>query len=67
MAQLRQLDGMFDYGFYPSPEQKKQILNTLLKEFVLYKDGRIELRFKLPMNQRQVAADIVSLLHDNVT
>jgi hypothetical protein len=37
VAQLEQLDKFFDYGgiWFPAPEQQKQILNTLLQEFVL--------------------------------
>jgi len=65
MAQLKQVDKMFNYGFYPSPEQKKDILNTLLKEFVLYRDGKIELRFKLPVNKTQVAETVLTLSHNN--
>ncbi|MFC1893817.1 recombinase family protein, partial [Chloroflexota bacterium] len=62
MAQLRRLDGMFDYtGFRPSPEQKKELLTTLLNQFVLYPDGKIELRFKLPINEKQVADTILTL------
>ncbi len=53
--QVKQLDKWFDYGFYLEPEQKKQILNSLLESFILYRDGRIELRFKLPVNGKQVA------------
>jgi len=58
---------MFDWGFYPSPEQKKELLNVLLKEFVLYKDGRIELRFKLPVNENQVADTILTLSQNKLT
>ena len=64
MSQLRAVDINFDYGFYPTPEQKKEILNMLLDKFVLYKDGRIELRFKVPVNDRQVAEKIQELSCD---
>ena len=67
VAQLKQLDRLFDWGsiWSLSPEQKKQVLNTLLHEFILYHDGKIELRFKLPVNEKQVA-DTISTLSSNV-
>ena len=68
VAQLKQLDKFFDYGgiWFLGPEQKKQILNTLLKEFVLYHDSKIELRFKLPVSEKQLADTISSLSSNNV-
>jgi hypothetical protein len=68
VAQLKQLDRLFDWGgiWSLTPEQKKQILNTLLQEFVLYRDGKIELRFKLPVNEKQVADTIATLSSNNV-
>jgi hypothetical protein len=37
VAQSKQLDKLFDWGgiWFLTPEQKRQILNTLLQEFVL--------------------------------
>ena len=67
MVQLKQLDRWFDYGFNPLPEQKKQLLVTLLKEFVLCRDGKIELRFKLPVNEKQVADSVLTLSRNNTT
>ncbi len=67
MVQLKQLDKMFDYGFYLSPEQEKELLNVLFKEFVLYRDGRIELRFKLPVNEKQVADTVLTLSRNDTT
>jgi hypothetical protein len=58
---LQELDQHFNYGFIISKEQKKQILNLLLKEFVLYNDGKIELWFKLPVNEKQVAETVATL------
>jgi hypothetical protein len=52
---------MYNYGFNLSNEQKKQFLNLLLKEFVIYKDGRIEFRFKLPVNEKQVSETVLTL------
>ena len=68
VTQLNQLDRLFDWGsiWYITPEQKREILNTLLKEFVLYHDGKIKLRFKLPINEKQVADTISSLSSNNV-
>lgn len=60
-SQLKRIDAWFDYGFILTPEQKKEILNIMLDKFVLYKDGRIELRFKLPVNEKQVAETISTL------
>lgn len=68
VAQLERLDKFFDYGgiWFLTPEQKKQIPNTLIQEFVLYRDGKIELRFKLPVNDKQVADTIAALSSNNV-
>ena len=49
-----------------SAGQKKQLLNTLLKDFILYGDGRIELRFKLSVNDKQVVDTIATLSSNNV-
>ncbi len=57
---------MFNWGFNPTPEQKKEILNLLLEGFILYNNGRIELRFKLPMNERQIAKAVATLSHNNL-
>ena len=68
VAQLKQLDRLFDWGsiWYITPEQKRQVLTTLLQELILYADGKIELRFKLPVNEKQVADTISSLSSNNV-
>jgi len=58
---LKQVDGNMDFSFHPSTGQKKQVLNTLLQEFVLYPDVKIELRFKLPVNEKQVAETVLTL------
>lgn len=60
--QIKQVHRMFNYGFDLSLEQQKILLNTLLEEFVLDKDGTIELRFKLPVSERQVEDAVVTLL-----
>ncbi len=61
MSHLRAVDRNFDYGFHPTPEQKKEILNLMLDKFILYGNGKIELRFKVPVNNRQVAEKIQEL------
>ncbi|GAI11368.1 unnamed protein product, partial [marine sediment metagenome] len=40
--------------------------NVLLKEFVLYRGGRIELRFKLPVNEKQVADTVLTLTQNKL-
>ena len=63
---FKQLDSLekyklFGFDFTTTPEQKKELLNLLLEEFILNKDGTIELRFKLPLNEEQVAEKICTL------
>lgn len=65
-SQFKEIDRMFNWGFNLSPEQKKKVLNLLLQEFVLYNDGKIELRFKLPVNEKQVAEAIETLSHNKL-
>lgn len=52
---------LLGFEFTTTPEQKKELLNLLLEEFILYNDGKVELRFKLPMNEEQVAEKICTL------
>ena len=52
--------------WFLASEQKGQILNRVFQEFVLYHDGKIELRFKLPVNEKQVADTIANLSSNNV-
>ena len=62
MSQLHELDRFRFFGFnHLSPDQKKLILNTILKEFVLYRDGKVELRFRTPLDKKQVADTVLSL------
>ena len=49
-----------------SPEQKKEILNIMLKEFVLYRDGKIKLRFRIPINEEQVADTVLTQSRNKV-
>lgn len=58
-ASLKQLDNPYGWGLRgATPEQKKEIINRALHEFVLYPD-RVELRYKLPVTEAHVA----ELLH----
>jgi hypothetical protein len=68
VVQLERLDKLFDRGGigFLTSEQKGQILNTLLQEFALYRDGKIELRFKLPVKEKLVADTIATLSSNNV-
>ncbi|HUU63063.1 MAG TPA: recombinase family protein [Dehalococcoidia bacterium] len=60
-AQLHELDRFRFFGFHHiSADQKKQLLLTLLQGFVLFKDGKLEIRFKLPVKE-QVADTILTL------
>jgi hypothetical protein len=68
VAQSKRPDKLFDWGgiWFLTSEQKKQMLNTLVQEFVLCHDGKIGLRFKLPVNEKQVADTIATLSSNNV-
>ena len=68
VAQSKRPDKLFDWGgiWFLTSEQKKQMLNTLLQEFVLCHDVKIGLRFKLPVNEKQVADTIATLSSNNV-
>jgi len=63
---FKQLDALekyklFGFEFAATPEQKKELLNLLLEEFILYNDDKVELRFKLPVKEEQVAETICTL------
>lgn len=65
MVQLKALHKSFDFGFMRiTPERQKEIINLLVEKFILYGDGKIELRFKLPVNEEQVAGKIRELSCD---
>tara|TARA_B100000315_G_scaffold229157_1_gene238554 strand:+ start:101 stop:850 length:750 start_codon:yes stop_codon:yes gene_type:complete len=61
MEHLKAVNTSFDYGFNPTNEQKKEILNLLLDKFTLYPDGYTELQFRMPVNKHQVAEFIHEL------
>ncbi len=67
----KQLDALekyklFGFEFTTTLEQKKELINPLLEEFILSNDGRVELRFKLPANEEQVADKICTLSNNDV-
>jgi hypothetical protein len=67
-AQLHELDRFRFFGLdHVSADQKKELLNSLLQEFVLSKDGRIELRFRLPVDKKQVADTVLTLSRNDTT
>lgn len=68
LAAWHKVDKLFDYGgiWFLTSEQRRQIPNTLLQEFVLYRDAEMALRSKLPVNEKQVADTIATLSSDNV-
>jgi hypothetical protein len=48
MVSLKKLNELYDWNLITAtPEQKKEIITTVLKGFVLYPNG-IEYQFKLP-------------------
>lgn len=61
MTRLRAVDKAFDYGFKATPGQRKEILNVCPDRFILYKDGKIDLRLKVSVNDKQVAEEIQEL------
>ena len=65
---LKQLDALKKYellgfDFTTNEAQKKEILNLLLYSFILYPSGKIELRFKIPANEEQIADKTCTLSH----
>ena len=55
------LRGFFDFGMAVPPEQKKQLFNDLIHQFKLYRDGRIEVEFKLTASPKQVVESVVTI------
>jgi len=58
---------LLGFEFTTTLEQKKELLNLLLEEFILYNDGKVELRFKLLVNEEQVTEKICSSSGDALT
>ena len=66
-SQLHEHDGFWLPGLDNLAHgQKKLLLDTLRKESILYRDGEIELRFKLLVNEKQLAHTIANLSSNNV-
>jgi len=64
---LQTKDWWWDTTFGFTAEQKKEILNALLDKSVLYRDGRIELRLKLPATESQVVEVIATASRNDTT
>ena len=58
---------MFNYGFLPTELKKKELLNLILDSFVLYSNGKVELRFKVPVDENQVSETVLTLLRNDTT
>jgi len=65
-AQLKALESKSNTLVWanPTPKEKREIFNLLLTEFLLYKDGKIEIRLKLPYTETQVVEAINTLSHN---
>jgi site-specific DNA recombinase len=59
---LKNVNRMYDYGMVLSDAQKKKVLNALVEEFVLEPDGQIEIRYKLPVTEKQLQETVASVL-----
>ncbi|MFC2068213.1 recombinase family protein [Chloroflexota bacterium] len=66
-TQLKTFESKFDTWAWadPTPQEKREILTLLLKEFVMYNNGRIELRLKLPVSETQIDETFNTLSHNN--
>ena len=69
-SQFKSIDKLYNWNFMTvTPKQKKELLSLVLDSFVLYKDGKIELRFKASMSETKVVESIHSiqeLMTDNI-
>ena len=61
---LDTINRLYDWGgiWFLNEEQKKGILNALLDSFTLFPDGKIELRYKLPVREKQVQNIVACML-----
>ena len=64
MESLKAVDEFYDWGgtWFLSNEQKKSILNTLVEEFILSPSGEIEIRYKLPVTEKQLQDTVAGML-----
>jgi len=53
--------------FQFSPQDKKTILNAVLDKFVLHRDGRLELRLKVPASEDQLVETIATASRNEVS
>jgi hypothetical protein len=61
---LEAVTRMYDWGgiWFLSDEQKKSVLNALVEEFILGPAGEIEIRYKLPVTEKQLRDTVASML-----
>jgi len=57
-------DWWWDSTFGFTPEQKKEVLNAMLDKFILYRNGKIELRLKVPASESQLT-ELVAIASRN--
>jgi hypothetical protein len=62
IEKLKTVNQMYDYGMLLSNAQKKKVLNALVEEFVLEPNGQIEIRYKLPVTEKQLQETVASML-----
>jgi DNA invertase Pin-like site-specific DNA recombinase len=64
MEKLEDVNRMYDWGgiWFLSDEQKKSVLNALVEEFILGPTGEIEIRYKLPVTEKQLQDTVASML-----
>jgi hypothetical protein len=55
---------LYNWGgiWFLSDEQKKSVLNALVEEFTLGPAGEIEIRYKLPVTEKQLQDTVASML-----
>jgi hypothetical protein len=61
---LEAITRLYDWGgiWFLSDEQKKSVLNALVEEFILGPVGEIEIRYKLPVTEKQLQDTVASML-----
>lgn len=65
-GQLKSIDKLYNWNFMTTtPRQKRELLSLILDSYILYKDSRIELRFKMPIDDKQVVDTIQDLSCNN--
>ena len=63
---LKAVNEIYDYGFTLDLPRKKKIIDAMLDSFTLSQDGKIELKFKLPISETQMKDVCASLIGDGL-